>query len=136
MLEAKRASWKNFVEEITHKTPSSTVWKKFKAVEGKSYEKIQYMCNNNNEVITECKDIAILFNNKYVKKSGHKVSWPKLLTKEEQFLTCNFEHICLAKDNLDVEINQTELEAAMDILKHLEKTKYTTACLEMHQKYL
>ena len=51
------------------------------------------------------------------KKSGHTVSWPKLLTKEEQFLTCNFEHICLAKDNLDDEINQTELEAAINRLK-------------------
>jgi hypothetical protein len=65
----------------------------------------------------KCKDIANLFNNEYAKKSGHKVSWPKILTKEEQFLTCNFEHICLAKDNLDDEINQTELEAAINRLK-------------------
>jgi hypothetical protein len=47
MLEAKRASWKNFVEVITHNTPSSTARKKFKAIEGKSYEKIQYICDNN-----------------------------------------------------------------------------------------
>jgi hypothetical protein len=63
MLKAKRASRKNFVEEITHNIPSSTVWKKFKAIEGKFYEKIQYICDNNNEVITECKGTANLFNN-------------------------------------------------------------------------
>ena len=43
ILEAKRTSWKSFVEEITHNTPTAIVWRRFKAIEAKSYDPVQHV---------------------------------------------------------------------------------------------
>jgi hypothetical protein len=52
-----------------------------------------------------------------MEKSGCTVSWPELLTKEQQHLMCNFKHLCSAIDTLDNNITLTELETDINSLK-------------------
>jgi hypothetical protein len=42
LCSRQRATWKDFVGEITYNTPS-IIWKKFKATEGKNHEEIHYI---------------------------------------------------------------------------------------------
>ena len=68
-------------------------------------------------IITDPADIANLFSKAYAEKSGQAIPWPKTMTREEQFLTCNFEHLCYIGGDLDNEFTQTEIELAIRTLK-------------------
>ena len=62
ILKSKRTSWKTFVEEIMYNTLTATVWKRFKAIGGKSYKPIQHIRDDCNNIVTDPADIAYLFN--------------------------------------------------------------------------
>jgi hypothetical protein len=117
MLKAKRASWKHLVGEITQQYLNIYyIEKNSRPYRENPMRKSTIYIHSNCDIITDHK--FELFNTAYMEKSGHKVLWSKLLTKEEQqHLTCNFKHLYSATDTLHNNITLTEIETAINSLK-------------------
>ena len=60
ILAAKRKSWKEFVGSINMNTPSSEVWKKFRAIEGETGKKIEQIKSASGEWLDEDKDLSLI----------------------------------------------------------------------------
>lgn len=87
ILQAKRDSWKKFVSTIINpNTPGVTVWRHFKAVEGRSYHKMKCFKNKNGDLIQEENIIFEHIAEYYQGKCGRKIPFPKTFTREEQHL--------------------------------------------------
>ena len=117
-LSAKRESWKRFVGTINPNTPASTVWKNFKAISGQTYHTINCVEDDAGNILQDEKTISEHFNRTYAKKSGVKTSYPKTLSKEEQFYSCNKFHLFLHADESDAAVTSGELHLAVSELKN------------------
>ena len=115
ILEAKRTSWQQFVGSLSPNTPPTVVWKRFKAIEGKSYEHITHL-KDNNQIITEDTKKAELLNSHYVQRLTNNSSWPKYMTKQEQYLTSNFHFIFHHNDITDNAFTIEEINLAISEL--------------------
>lgn len=92
ILEAKRTSWQQFVGSLNPNTPPTTVWKRFKVIEGKSYEHITHLKDNTQTIITENAKKAEHLNSHYAQRLTNNLSWPKYMNKGEQYLTIFSTH--------------------------------------------
>ena len=117
ILAAKRKSWKEFVGSINMNTPSSEVWKKFRAIEGETGKKIEQIKSASGEWLDEDKDKAEAFSAFYAEKAGSKTLWPKTLTPEEMQLTARFELLWLSDDPANKPFTMTELKAEIARLR-------------------
>ena len=86
VLTAKRRTWREFVGSINANTPSNTVWRKFRAIEGNTGKRIEQIKLPQGGWIDEDKEKADAFNKYYKKRAGGKIPWPKPLTTEEMQL--------------------------------------------------
>ena len=93
ILEAKRGSWREFVSSMNTNTPSSTVWKKFRATNGESSKRINAISQPNGNLLLDDDLKAEAFSKFLSDRSGRKISWPKQLSRDEQFLSCRMEHL-------------------------------------------
>ena len=57
--------------------------------------------------------IAECFLKYYINKSGSKTSYPKFLTKQEQYLSCNMFHLFRQWDECDIPIQINEVREAI-----------------------
>ena len=114
---SKRNSWQTFVTSMNNNTPSSTVWKKFKAIHGYASKEIHHIMDSNKTILVEDFQKAEAFTSHYQNKSGTRISFPKFLTKEEQFLSCNTELFFRHDDISDPSFTMTELQLALSELK-------------------
>ncbi|KAJ4444764.1 hypothetical protein ANN_06561 [Periplaneta americana] len=131
ILEAKRTSWQRFVGSLNPNTPLTTVWKRFKAIEGKSYEHITHLKDSNQTRITENAKKAELLNSHYAQRLTNNSSWPKYMNKEEQYLTSNFQLIFYHNDITDNAFTTEEINLSISELHNIllqERMKSITAC--------
>lgn len=116
VLKAKRTNWREFVSSINSNTPATAAWKRFKNIEGKNPNTINHIKTKDDKVFTEEKDIANFLNTEYARKSAKAFPFPKTLTPEEQYLSCNLDLLTLHKDIADTAFTTNELvECIADI---------------------
>ena len=116
ILVAKRKSWREFVSSMNPNTPSSAVWRRFRAIEGATGKKIEQIKLPSGVWLEEDSEKAEAFNNFYKQKAGKKISWPKTLTRLEMSLTANFEMCFTKKDPANQMFTMSELKNGMDQL--------------------
>lgn len=113
IFKAKRDSWRKFVGSINSNTPSTTVWKKFRAIEGATGKQIDQVQLTSGEWISNDVEKAAAFNDFYRARGGRKISWPKFLSKQEMELTARFEFLFLADDPANKPFTLTELKKSL-----------------------
>ena len=91
-------------------TPSSTIWKRFRSIDGKAGKKINQVKNGRGVWLQEDSEKAEAFNDHYKCRAGKKVSWPKLLTHEEMGLSARFGLAFFDDDEANAPFTMAELK--------------------------
>lgn len=120
--ESKRKSWQSYISTITTKTPTNTLWKKIRNINGiESNAEIQFLDLGDNKYITNPQDIADTLAKTFQKNSNNRIY-------DERCPTATTDHINLQNGNSH--LDDSAPEDTLNLIITLEELKNTLHAIQ------